>query len=50
VYLCLSILFKKSKTMQKLKDLTPADDQKIYSMDVNANGAKTFFCMTLPQM
>lgn len=36
--------------MQKLKDLTPADDQKIYSMDVNANGAKTFFCKTLPEM
>ena len=34
----------------KLKDLTPAPDEKIYSMDVNATGAKTFFCKTLPAM
>jgi hypothetical protein len=36
--------------MQKLNDLTPADDQKIYSMDVNSNGAKTFSCKTLMEM
>ena len=36
--------------MQKLKDLTPAADQKIYSQDVNESGAKTFFCKTLPEM
>ena len=36
--------------MQKLKDLTPAADEKIYSMDVNASGAKTFFSKTLPGM
>ena len=36
--------------MQKLSDIQPADDQKIYSMDVNATGAKTFFAKTLPQM
>jgi len=36
--------------MIKLKDLKPADDEKIYSQDVNENGAKTFFCKTLPAM
>ena len=36
--------------MQKLKDLKPAADEKIYSMDLNENGAKTFFCKTLPGM
>ena len=36
--------------MQKLSDITPADDEKIYSMDLNASGAKNFFCMTLPAM
>jgi len=50
-YFCVSILYKKILTaMQKLSQLTPAADQKIYSMDVNASGAKTFFCKTLPQM
>ena len=36
--------------MQKLKDLTPAADEKIYAMDVNALGAKTFFSKTIPAM
>ena len=36
--------------MIKLKDLTPADDEKIYSQDVNEKGAKTFFKKTLISM
>lgn len=36
--------------MQKLNEISPAADQKIYSMDVNASGAKNFFCKTLPAM
>lgn len=36
--------------MFRLKDVTPNDDEKIYSMDVNDKGAKQFMAMTLPAM
>ena len=36
--------------MIRLKDLQPAADEKIYSLDVNKTGAKTFMTKTLPGM
>ena len=49
VYLRKAFSFKKTE-MQKLNEISPAADEKIYAMDVNASGAKTFFAKTLPAM
>lgn len=36
--------------MYKLKDVTPAPDEKIYSVDVSSKGSKQFIARTLPAM